>query len=102
MRLTYYKFPENTPENVLLQNGCEIILVTGDSVHSETIPENKRPLVSRIERVLSCSVKTAKMLLKQYGGCAWTEHFERDGTLFEVSDIKCTGNNSFFNYNRHL
>ena len=45
-----------------------------------------------------CSVSTAKKLLKQKGGCAWTEHYERDGGLFEITKIELTGNNSKFKY----
>ena len=41
-------------------------------------------------------------LLKQYGGSAWTEHCERDGGCFEVTEIKLKGNNSRFRYNHHL
>jgi hypothetical protein len=48
------------------------------------------------------SIKEAKNLLKKKGGYAWTEHYERDGTLFEVSEIKLDGNNSRFQYNTHL
>lgn len=48
------------------------------------------------------SVTTAKKLLKENGGVAWTEHIDRDGCCFEVSYIKLTGNNSNFKYNRHL
>ena len=31
-----------------------------------------------------------------------TEHIERDGGVFEVTDITLNGNNSRFKYNRHL
>lgn len=48
------------------------------------------------------SISTAKQLLKKEGGYAWTEHYERNGTLFEVTPITLTGNNSKFKYNRHL
>ena len=48
------------------------------------------------------SITEAKRLLKTQGGYAWTEHYERDGCLFEVTDIKLKGNNSKFKYNRHL
>lgn len=48
------------------------------------------------------SIREAKKLLKQKGGYAWTEHYERDGTLFEVTEIELTGNNSRFQYNSHL
>lgn len=48
------------------------------------------------------TIKQAKKLLKEKGGRAWTEHYERDGTLFEVSEIHVEGNNSSFKYNHHL
>jgi len=50
----------------------------------------------------SCSVSYAKKMLKQQGGSAWTEHIDRDGGCFEVTDIKLKGNNSKYKYNRHL
>ncbi len=56
-------------------------------------PEDEAELVS---------IKEAKKLLKQKGGYAWTEHYERDGTLFEVTEIELQGNNSRFQYNNHL
>lgn len=56
-----------------------------------------------------CSIKTAKKLLKKSlkkdpnsEACAWTEHYDRDGGLFEVTSIELTGNNSHFKYNQHL
>ena len=48
------------------------------------------------------SITTAKQLLKEKGGCAWTEHIDRDGCCFETSEIKLKGNNSQFKYNHHL
>ena len=47
------------------------------------------------------SISHAKKLLKK-GGEAWTEHYERDGGLFEVTNVELKGNNSRFTYNRHL
>ena len=80
MRLNYYEFPEETAPEVLKDNGCE--------------PD---------ERVLGgVSVTTAKKLLRQYGGTAWTEHCERDGECFEVTPITLAGNNSKFKYNHYL
>lgn len=80
MRLNYYEFPEETAQEVLKEHGCE--------------PD---------DRVLGgVTVTTAKKLLKQYGGTAWTEHCERDGGCFEVTPIELTGNNSRFKYNHHL
>jgi len=48
------------------------------------------------------SISHAKNLLKKQGGYAWTEHYERDGTLFETTQIELKGSNSRFKYNRHL
>ena len=48
------------------------------------------------------SISAAKKLLKDKGGFAWTEHYDRDGGLFETTPIKLSGNNSRFKYNRHL
>lgn len=48
------------------------------------------------------TISYAKKLLKKKGGCAWTEHIDRDGGCFEVTDITLKGNNSKFKYNHHL
>lgn len=51
---------------------------------------------------VNTGIKEAKKLLKIYGGTAWTEHYERDGTMFEVTSVTITGNNSTHKYNHHL
>lgn len=79
MRLTYYRFPEDTDLEVLKAHDC-----------------------SPDDMTTSCSVTFAKRMLKQYGGSAWTEHIDRDGSCFEVTEVKLTGNNSRFKYNHHL
>jgi hypothetical protein len=48
------------------------------------------------------SVSGAKKLLKAQGGTAWTEHYDRDGSMFERTIIELKGNNSRFRYNKHL
>jgi len=48
------------------------------------------------------TVSNAKKLIKKQGGFAYTEHIDRDGTLFEVTPIELKGNNSRFKYNVHL
>ena len=48
------------------------------------------------------TVTCAKKWLKQFGGSAWTEHCERDGSCFEVTPIIIGKNNSSFKYNHHL
>ena len=80
MRLNYYEFPENTKPEILADHGC--------TVDDRTIG--------------GISVTTAKKLLKEYGGAAYTEHIDRDGGCFEVTPINLSGNNSRFKYNHHL
>ncbi len=102
MRLNYYRFPEGTEESVLLENGCGVVLKSGDTIYPKSIPDDMREAVDYIEDTVSCCVSWAKKALKQYGGSAWTEHIERDGGCFEVTEIRLTGNNSRFRYNHHL
>ena len=102
MRLNYYRFPEGTPESVLLENGCGVVLKNGETIYPDSIPEDKRHLVDHVDNVISCCVSFAKKMMKQYGGAGWTEHIDRDGGCFEVTEIKLQGNNSRFKYNRHL
>lgn len=103
MRIHYYKFPDDAPEKTLLENGCAVILKSGETLYPDEIPEQERKHVDYIDRTIEgVSIKRAKELLKEYGGCAWTCHFDRDGGLFETTDIKMKGNNSRVRYNRHL
>lgn len=80
MRLHYYRFPEGTPASVLSQYDCS--------------PDD--------DVISGCSVSYAKQMLKLYGGSAWTEHIDRDGGCFEVTEIRLGENNSRFKYNHHL
>lgn len=48
------------------------------------------------------SISEAKQLIKEKGGYAYTLHTERDGTVFERTEVKLDNNNSSFKYNRHL
>ena len=102
MRITYYRFPEETPEAVLLEHGCGVLLKDGQEIYPESIPDERRAMVESIDRTISCRVAAAKKLMKQYGGAAWTEHVDRDGGCFEVTEVTLTGNNSRFKYNQHL
>lgn len=102
MRITYYRFPAETPEETLLEHGCGIILKDGNEVLADNIPDDKRELVDHIDRCIHVTVSTAKELISKYGGGAWTEHIDRSGGVFEVSEIRLGGNNSKFKYNHHL
>ena len=103
MRLHYYRFPENTPEETKLAEGCAVILKTGREIYVDHIPDDRRPLVDCVDDTLGgLSITHVKNLIKTYGGTGWTEHCERDGSVFEVTEIKLAGNNSRFKYNHHL
>ena len=103
MRLHYYQFPEESDPMDRFKEGCAVVLKSGAEIHPETIPEDKWPEIARIDDTLGgISITHAKRLLRRYGGSAWTEHCERDGGCFEVSNITLTGNNSRFKYNHHL
>ena len=103
MRLHYYRFPESSDPMDRFKEGCAVILKSGSEIYPETIPDDKWPLVDRIDDTIGgISITHAKKLLRQYGGSAWTEHIDRDGSCFEVAQITLTGNNSRFKYNHHL
>lgn len=103
MRINYYRFPEDTDEKTLLEHGCAIKMKSGEEKYVDSIPEEKRDLVDYVDRTIGgISVTRAKQLLKQYGGTGWTEHIDRDGSCFEVTNIELKGNNSKFKYNHHL
>lgn len=102
MRITYYRFPDGTPEEDLLENDCKIVLVNGEEIYAYDIPEEMRQDVAYIEHTIQCSVTEAKKLIRRYGGAGYTQHIDRDGGVFEVTEIKVSGNNSRFKYNRHL
>ena len=88
---------------VRFKEGCAVILKTGSKIYPESIPEDKWPLIDHIDFYLEgITIRRAKNLLKTFGGSAWTEHCERDGGVFEVTEILLTGNNSRFRYNHHL
>lgn len=103
MRLHYYQFPEDSDPMTRFNEGCAVILKSGSKINPESIQDDKWPLIDRIDDTLGgISITHAKQLLRKYGGHAYTEHCERDGGVFEVTEITLKGNNSHFKYNRHL
>lgn len=104
MRLNYYRFPEDVPVAVMVAEGCEGIREDGRRVRWWQAEEIDDWTGIRVEdRVLGgITVSAAKNLIKQYGGSAWTQHIDRDGGCFEVTEIHPAGNNSRFRYNHHL
>lgn len=112
MRINYYEFPETVDAHTRYLNGA-----CRKSGCCDTGRKNCRGCelceggwsecphfrCTDAERTIDgCSVTTAKRLLQEFGGIAWTEHCERDGSVFEVTPIELGKNNSRFKYNRHL
>ena len=97
MRISYYVFPDDMPLRKCYAAWLNVI-GSNKNANDYTDVEIER----RFEREQTCKISTAKKLLKKFGGRAFTEHYERDGGLFEVTPIELTGNNSWFKYNRHL
>ena len=112
MRINYYKFPEGIGPNTRYKNGachkdgdCDIGKedCRGCSVCKAGWSECVHFICTEAEDIVcGCTVTEAKRLLREFGGRAWTEHCERDGGVFEVTDIALAGNNSKFKYNHHL
>lgn len=96
MRLNYYMFPEDgsADDNTRYDEGAD---------GYEGYTENGQKVCTKAGYTVGgISVSHAKELLKKYGGHAWTEHIERNGAVFEITDIEIGKNNSRFKYNRHL
>ena len=95
MRLNYYEFPEGVDPHTRYRNGasnkgghcelghtscreCEGCWYECEHYHCD----KAEPLIC------GCSVTTAKKLLKEFGGRAWTEHCDRSGGCFEVTPVQ--------------
>lgn len=112
MRISYYQFPKEVDAQTRFQNGASVLkgyCDTGrDNCRGCTICEDGWSECSHFicteaeDTVAGCSITEAKRLLRKFGGAAWTEHCERDGSVFEVTNISLKGNNSSHKYNHHL
>ena len=112
MRLNYYEFPEGVDPHTRYLNGasskgghCELGYTScrDCTVCEDGWSECEHYHCDAAETlVMGCSVTTAKKLLREFGGTAWTEHCDRSGGVFEVTPIKPGQNNSRFRYNHHL
>ena len=114
-RINYYEFPKNMSAHDMYVNGA-LSLKSHCILGRETCKNCSRFFPAdwndnycqwkhcdEADPVLGgVSVSAAKRLLLKFGGAAYTYHCERDGTVFEVSDITLKGNNSRFSYSRHL
>lgn len=111
-RLHYYQFPDEIDAHSRYMNGA--LNLKGECTAGQptcracTVCANgwrecEKFKCLEAEMIIGGTTLTnAKRLLKKFGGAAWTEHCDRDGGVFEVTDIKLKNNNSSFKYNRHL
>lgn len=53
-------------------------------------------------KIGGCSITFVKQMIKKYGGYGLTYHIDRDGSVFETSEIRLNRNNSSHKYNQHL
>lgn len=92
---------------------CKSVLkmdIDMDRVHNydETLFEEIFPIFEKYinhftsNKINGCSVKYVKEMMKKYGVYGITYHIDRDGSVFETSEIKLKGNNSKHKYNQHL
>ena len=114
MRLNYYRFPETVDAQTRYQHGADPIGERGCTAnpdgdcpgcphHEGNWHDCPFATVEDAEDIISgIKITAAKALLRQFGGSAWTNHIERDGGVFETTQITLTGNNSRHKYNRHL
>lgn len=104
MRITYYRFPKKMPLRERALAYLRYVQEREDIEDVEDYIENAsdEELDEDYPFKVECSISMAKKLLKRYGGDAFTQHFERDGGLFEITTISLKGNNFRFKYNLHL
>jgi hypothetical protein len=112
-RINYYQFPDTVDAHTRFVNGAESH--DGECAHQRDTckgcPTNNGSgwrecehwkCTASDDTIGGITVTAAKKLLRMFGGSAWTQHIDRDGGCFEVSEIKISANNSKFKYNRHL
>ena len=103
MRVTCYTFPEEVSQADCIDAYLKAKGWAPDMNDRED-KVHYRNLKSKIEEYgeIECSVSFAKKLLREIGGNAYTQHFDRSGCLFETTPIHLVGNNARHHYSRHL
>lgn len=90
MKINCYEFPNSIDANTRWHEGAEGF-------------EGYDDVCTKAAHIIEgISIKEVKRLLKTYGGKGYTYHIDRDGSIFDTSEIKLSGNNSKFKYNKHL
>ncbi|WP_041668463.1 hypothetical protein [Acetobacterium woodii] len=118
MRLNYYQFPAGIDAKTRFLNGADFI--KGQCRIHNKKPSGECPdydsgdlgygckdcnnfcILEAGDIVYGTTISNVKKLLKTFGGSGWTDHCDRSGGVFEVTEIFLKGNNSSHHYNRHL
>lgn len=101
MRITYYCFPNSMSVRERALAYKQIVEGRHDIKEIPADVSDER-LEKNFPVEFDTTVTMAKKLMKIYGGHAWTNHIDRDGGVFEVSEVKLKGNNSRFKYSHHI
>ena len=96
MRVTYYEFPQKMPIREAFMAWKESGLTDRPDPPAGMTDEEVEACWPR-RRI--CNVRTAKKFLRKYGGHAWTEWFEGDGSFCDTTEIRLEGRNRG-SYNR--
>ena len=102
MRITYYRFPEEMP----IRNCYDAWMKGSEDYEPPPADMTDEEIENYFPRTQECTVTTAKKYIRKYGGCGFTEHIDRDGGCFEVTEIEVSKSNKGtvygVKYNRHL
>ncbi|MDR0920641.1 MAG: hypothetical protein LBM93_15545 [Oscillospiraceae bacterium] len=112
MKLNYYQFPDTVDEQTRADLGCMVLYETHcseeetESCYRLHPTEEWRGEPKKLWNCVSCdkcvtsvgnnlgglTITEVKKLMKKYGGCGYTTHADRDGSIQEYTDITL-GNN---------
>lgn len=107
-KLNYYQFPETVDEQTRADLGCDVLYETycqeeeTESCYRLDLTEEVR--VGQFRKIWNCvscdkcktsvgnelgglTITEVKRLMKQYGGCGYTTHSDRDGSIQEYTEI---------------
>ena len=85
MRITRYALPQT----MNAREQYKVLKAEGFAVPSTEPPQNMtdEQILEVIDINHICKVSEAKRMLKKYGGSAWTEWYDRDGSFQDSTDI---------------
>lgn len=92
MRITRYTLPQT----MNAREQYRILKAEGYPVPSTEPPQDMtdEQILEVIDINHICKVSEAKRMLKKYGGSAWTEWYDRDGSYQDCMEIRLNGRNT--------